>query len=400
MYKKIFIALIFSTIFSFSLAQSFFEKDTFPKDIRVGAELMERYLPILQGQKVALCVNHTSMVGQKHLLDTLLSMHINVVKIFCPEHGFRGKEEAGKHINNSIDQQTNIPIVSLYGNNKKPTNKQLEDVDIIVFDIQDVGARFYTYISTLSYIMEAAAENNVVVIVFDRPNPNGYWVDGPILDTNYRSFVGMHAVPINHGMTIAEYARMVNEEGWLAQRQKCQLLWVKMEGYDHSMRYQLPISPSPNLSSMEAIYLYPTLCLLEGTNMSLGRGTSNPFTMYGAPDYKKGDWFFTPKNIENIATNPPYVNKKCRGENLLSYCNKYLKYNNKIDIQLIIDAYKYSSDSTTFFVSFFTKLAGSPLLEKQIKLGMSAEDIRKCWQNDLQIFKQKRKKYLLYKDFE
>ena len=367
--------------------------------LRMGAERMECYLPILEGKKVGLCVNHTSVVNHTHLLDTLLALNIKVSKIFCPEHGFRGKSEAGEHIDNSVDEATGLPVISLYGTNKKPTAGQISDLDIIVFDIQDVGARFYTYISTLTYIMEAAAENNVIVMVMDRPNPNGYWVDGCVLKPEYQSFVGMHAVPINHGMTIAEYARMVNGEGWLPNKMKCKLLWVKMENYDHTLRYQLPIAPSPNLSSMEAVYLYPTLCLLEGTTMSLGRGTDAPFTMYGQPNFKKGDFYFTPTSIEHVVSNPPYCNEKCRGVSLKQYSRDSLKYNNFIDIALIIDAYNNCQDKKTFFNSFFNKLAGNSQLMQQIKDGKSAEEIRLSWNKDLNAFKQKRKRYLLYPDF-
>ena len=374
-------------------------KEIFPEDIKVGAEKMERYLPLLEGKKVALCVNNTSMVGQVHLLDTLLSKQVQVVKIFCPEHGFRGTEEAGAKVENSTDAKTGLPIVSLYGNNKKPTPEQMRGIDILIFDIQDVGARFYTYISTLTYIMEASAENGNIVMVFDRPNPNGYWVDGCLLEPAYQSFVGMHAVPINHGMTIAEYARMVNAEGWLPGGKKCQLLWVKIDGYDHSMRYQLPIAPSPNLSTMESIYIYPSMCLLEGTSMSLGRGTDKPFLVYGQPKFKKGDYYFTPKSIKGVSTNPPFVNQKCRGIDLTER-SKALKDNNFIDISIVIDAYKNCEDKTKFFTPFFSKLAGNATLEKQIKEGKTAEEIRKSWSSDLKKFKQKRKKYLLYPDFE
>ncbi|MBO4582360.1 MAG: DUF1343 domain-containing protein [Bacteroidales bacterium] len=368
-------------------------------NLRVGAERMECYLPVLEGKRIGLCVNHTSMVNHTHLLDTLLSKQVNVVKIFCPEHGFRGNAEAGEHINNSIDASTGLPVISLYGSNKKPTSEQIADLDIIVFDIQDVGARFYTYISTLTYIMEAAAENKVTVMVMDRPNPNGYWVDGCVLKSEYRSFVGMHSVPINHGMTMAEYARMVNEEGWLANKVKCKLLWVRMENYTHALRYQLPIAPSPNLSCMEAVYLYPTLCLLEGTSMSLGRGTDAPFTMYGQPDFKKGDFYFTPKSIEHVVSNPPYCNEECRGVSLKQYSNDSLKNHNFIDIAIIIDAYNNCRDQKTFFNSFFNKLAGNAQLMQQIKDGKSAEEIRLSWNKELNAFKQKRKKYLLYPDF-
>lgn len=379
---------------------SFVFKDIQSEDIVVGAERTQAYFPLLQGKKIALCANHTSMVGKKHLLDTLLSSGIEVVKVFAPEHGLRGKSEAGAKVNNSIDEKTKTPIVSLYGNDKKPTDEQMKGIDIVVFDIQDVGARFYTYISTLHYIMEAAAENNVKVLVLDRPNPNGFWVDGPVLDTAYRSFVGMHPVPIAHGMTVGEYAKMINGEGWLAGGKSCELAVVAVFGYTHFFRYQLPIPPSPNLSSMEAIYLYPTLCLFEGTPMSIGRGTNMPFRVFGHPDFPEGNITFTPKNISGVATNPPCVGKKCLGFDLTDMGSIILKNNNFININLLIEVHKEFPHKDKFFTPFFDKLAGTKTLREQIVAGKTSEEIFQSWQNDLNAFKQIRKKYLLYPDFE
>ena len=379
---------------------SFVFQDIYPKDIEVGAQRTNAYLPLLQGKKIALCANHTSMVGQTHLLDTLLSKGINVVKVFTPEHGFRGHSEAGEKVSSSVDEKTKIPIVSLYGNNKKPTAEQMKGVDIVVFDIQDVGARFYTYISTLHYIMEAAAENGVKVLVLDRPNPNGFWVDGPVLDTAYRSFVGMHPVPIAHGMTVGEYAKMINGEGWLSGGKRCELAVVAVFGYAHLFRYQLPIPPSPNLSSMEAIYLYPSLCLFEGTPMSIGRGTDKPFRVLGHPSFPEGNITFTPKNIAGVATNPPCLGKKCKGFDLSDMAFIILKNNNFININLIIEAYKEFPQKDKFFTPFFDKLAGTKTLREQIVAGKTAEEIQQSWQDDLNAFKQIRKKYLLYPDFE
>ena len=375
-------------------------QDIYPKDIEVGAERTHAYFSLLQGKRIALCANHTSLVGETHLLDTLLSSGITVVKVFTPEHGFRGQSEAGEKVNSSIDEKTKTPIVSLYGNNKKPTPEQMQGIDIVVFDIQDVGARFYTYISTLHYIMEAAAENKVKVLVLDRPNPNGYWVDGPVLDTTLRSFVGMHPVPIAHGMTVGEYAKMINGEGWLAGKKRCELAVVAAFGYAHLFRYQLPVNPSPNLSSMDAIYLYPTLCLFEGTPMSIGRGTDKPFVLLGHPDFLVGNITFTPKNIPGIATNPPCVGKQCSGFDLTNMASIIMKNNNFINVNLLIEAYREFPQKDKFFTSFFDKLAGTKTLREQIIAGKTAEEIRQSWQNDLDAFKQIRKKYLLYPDFE
>jgi len=368
--------------------------------IQVGAARTQAYFPLLNGKNVALCVNHTATIGNVHLLDTLISAGIKVVKIFAPEHGFRGEAEAGKTIVNSMDSKTKTPIVSIYGANKKPSKEQMQNIDIVVFDIQDVGARFFTYISTLHYIMESAAENNVQIMVLDRPNPNGYWVDGPVLDTAFRSFVGMHPVPISHGMTVGEYAKMINGEGWLAGKKQCYLTVIQVLGYTHFHRYQLPIHPSPNLSTMAAIYLYPTLCLFEGTAMSLGRGTDKPFCIFGHPDFPIGDLYFTPKSIPNVATNPPHLEKECRGFDLTDYALTILKNSNLIDIDLIIEAYQNYPNKSKFFTSFFDKLAGNKSLREQIIAGKSADEIRKSWQKDLDTFKQIRKKYLLYGEGE
>jgi uncharacterized protein YbbC (DUF1343 family) len=340
------------------------------------------------------------MVGDVHLLDTLIAAGVKVVKVFAPEHGFRGDAEAGKTINNSVDAKTNVPVISIYGQNKKPSKEQLQGIDIIIFDIQDVGARFFTYISTLHYVMEAAAENNVKVIVLDRPNPNGYWVDGLVLETAYKSFVGMHPVPIAHGMTVGEYAKMLNGEGWLAGKIKCDLTIIQVLGYTHWHRYQLPKHPSPNLSSMAAVYLYPSLCLFEGTCMSVGRGTDKPFCIFGHPNFPMGNMYFTPKSIANIATNPPHLGKECRGFDLTDYSLTILKNNNSIQIDLLIDAYQNYPDKTNFFTAFFDKLAGNKSLREQIIAGKTAEEIRASWQKDLNTFKQIRKKYLLYPDYE
>ena len=401
MRKNILLLLFINIIFSCkSQNYKIVFEDVDDSRLAVGAARTQGYFPALKGRTVALCINHTSTIGDTHLLDTLLSAGVKVTKIFSPEHGFRGNEEAGKHISGSVDSKTGVSIVSLYGKNKKPTKEQMQGIDIVVFDMQDVGARFYTYISTLHYIMEAAAENNVKVIVLDRPNPNGFWVDGPVLDTALRSFIGMHPVPIVHGMTIGEYAKMINGEGWLEGRIKCDLTVVPVFGYAHMFRYQLEKNPSPNLSSMAAIYLYPSLCLFEGTPMSIGRGTDTPFCLLGHPDFPIGDVYFTPQNIPGIATNPPCLGQKCHGFDLTNLSLVVMKNGNFINIDLLIEAYENYPDKTKFFTSFFDKLAGTKNLKQQIIAGKTTVQIKESWQQDLEKFKQIRKKYLLYPDFE
>lgn len=368
----------------------------------VGAALTDDYFPLIEGKNVAICGNHTSTIGNIHLLDSLLNAHFSVKAIFCPEHGFRGEAEAGATINASVDSKSGIPIISLYGKNKKPIPEQLQNIDVILFDIQDVGCRFYTYISTLHYVMEAAAENHVSVIVLDRPNPNGYFVDGPVLELPYRSFVGMHPVPVVHGMTIGEYAVMVNEEGWLANGIHCDLHVVKMKQYSHAMRYSLPIAPSPNLQTDEAVYLYPSLCLFEGTTVSLGRGTELPFQIFGSPDLTIGDYFFTPQPIQGVSENPPHKNEKCRGYNLTTFAQENMDSVNSFSIHYLITAYQNSTNKEAFFTnaSFFDKLAGTSTLRQQIIEGVPEAAIRQTWQPAISDFKNIRKKYLLYPDFE
>lgn len=368
----------------------------------MGAERTELYFPLIKGKNVAVCGNHTSMVGNTHLVDTLIASGMKVKAIFCPEHGFRGEAEAGATINSSVDEKTGVPIISLYGSNKKPKAEQLTGIDAILFDIQDVGCRFYTYISTLHYVMEAAAENHVQVIILDRPNPNGYFVDGPVLDLKYKSFVGMHAIPVVHGMTIAEYGRMINGEKWLANRVQCDLQTIPMKGYDHTMRYSLPYPPSPNLQTDEAIYLYPSLCLFEGTLISVGRGTKTPFEIYGHPELTAGDYHFTPKPIKGVSENPPLKGQNCRGRQLTQYAHDNLDSTNAFSISYLIDAYKHFPRKDAFFErpGFFDKLAGNSTLRQQIMAGKSENAIRQSWQDDLTKFKAIRARYLLYTDFE
>ena len=368
--------------------------------LRTGAECMERYLPFLEGKRVAVCGNQTSVVGKTHLVDTLLSRNVNIVKLFCPEHGFRGQAEAGATIASGKDPLTGLPVVSLYGKNKKPTAEQLQNVDIVLFDLQDVGCRFYTYISTLHYVMEAAAENGVNVIVLDRPNPNGFYVDGPVLDPQYKSFVGMHPVPVVYGMTIGEYARMINGEKWLANGVQCDLTVILLEGYTHETRYVLPVAPSPNLQTVEAVYLYPSLCFFEGTNVSVGRGTDHPFEMYGAPGMRAGDYRFTPHAIPGVSENPPFKDVECVGF-LLSEIASYEFHKivpGELDLSYLMTAYQNCPDKASFFLknNFFDKLAGTAQLRKQIVEGATDEEIRTSWQPGLDAFKAVRAKYLLY----
>ena len=370
--------------------------------IRTGSERTEFYLYKLENKRVAICGNQTSRIGKTHLVDTLYRLKVNIVKVFAPEHGFRGEAEAGALIKSGRDPITNLPVVSLYGNNKKPTPEQMEGIDIIIFDIQDVGCRFYTYISTLHYIMEAAAEQNVKVLILDRPNPNGYFVDGPVLEEKFKSFVGMHSIPVVHGLTIGEYSLMINGEGWLSNKQKCDIDVIKMDGYDHNMRYSLPFYPSPNLKTDESIYLYPSLCLFEGTEISLGRGTEKPFQIYGHPQLLEGDYYFTPIPIKGVSENPPQNGKKCRGYDLTEYAQSHLNTTNAFDIKYLLQAYQNFPNKDQFFLknNFFDKLAGNSTLRWQIINGRTEKEIRDSWQKGLIEFKKIRKQYLLYPDFE
>ncbi len=341
--------------------------------LKTGAEvLLDGDYPIYGGPRCAVVGNHTSLVGNTHLVDTLLARGVNVTKIFCPEHGFRGKAEAGATIKNSTDTRTGLPIISLYGKNKKPTPEQMADVDCVIFDLQDVGCRFYTYISTLHYVMEACAEQGIPCIVLDRPNPNGHYVDGPVLDTALRSFVGMHPVPVVYGLTIGEYAQMINGEQWLKGGIKCQLTVVPMQGYRRDSVYILPVPPSPNLRNAHAIALYPSVCLFEGTNVSVGRGTPWPFEVFTI-------------GIDTI--------------DLRQY-----SVGNTIDLQPLLQTYRHhcSNPQKPFFLknNFFDKLAGTTALRRQIEQGLSEPEIRATWEPALSNYKQLRKKYLLYPDIE
>lgn len=361
-----------------------------------AAGRMNEYLPMLKGKKVALVINQTSVTGNTLLPDTLLKRGVRVVKIFAPEHGFRGRADAGAHVDNDKDSATGLPVISLYGDNKKPKAQQLSDVDIVVYDLQDVGVRFYTYISTLQYVMEACAENGKLLVVLDRPNPNGWYVDGPVLDTAQRSFVGMQPIPVVYGMTAGEYARMLKGEKWCSGAEKLYMKVISCAGYDHTSRYELPVAPSPNLKTAASVMLYPALCFFEGTVVSVGRGTYKPFEQYGHPSFRgRTSYSFTPRAMTG-ATKPLYEGQECFGE-LLSAEGFSI---HGIDLQWLIKAYNWYPDKTKFFNSFFEKLAGTTVLRKQIEQGMTDEQIHAAWKPGITAFKKIRRKYLLYKDFE
>jgi len=367
------------------------EKEVTISSIKTGADRYSFYLPLLKDKKVGVITNQTGILSNNvHLVDFLIENKISVQKIFAPEHGFRGTADAGELIKDGKDTKTGLPIISLYGNNKKPKPEQLAGIDIIVFDLQDVGARFYTYISSLHYIMEACAENNIELMILDRPNPNVSVIDGPILEKEFTSFVGMHPIPLLHGMTIGEYGRMINGEKWLKNGIQCNLKVIHCIDYNREMTYSLPMKPSPNLPNDQSINLYASLCLFEGTNVSVGRGTEMQFQIYGSPFLLKSDFSFTP--IPNFgAKEPVYKNQLCNGENLTS-----IPKVNQLELKWLIKAYNSTYDKSKFFNDFFTKLAGTKKLQQQIVDGVSEIEIRKSWEKGLNDFKDMRKKYLIY----
>jgi len=364
--------------------------------ITVGAEQTALYFPLLQGKKIGVVANQTSLVNGVHLVDSLLHAGFDVVKVFGPEHGFRGNAADGEHIANDRDPKTGLPVISLYGNNRKPSAESLDGLDLVIFDIQDVGTRFYTYISTMSYMMEACAENNVDFMVLDRPDPNGDFVDGPVLEPAFSSFVGLHPVPVVHGMTVGEYAQMVNGEGWLKDAKQCHLTVIPVENYTHQTLYQLPVAPSPNLPNMTAIYLYPSLCFFEGTIISVGRGTDAPFQVIGHPDFGIGSYAFTPESIPGVSEHPPYEGEVCYGQSLQGYAKEVVMKERRLHLDLLISYYNYFKDKESFFKPYFTKLAGTEKLQQQIEAGKTEAEIRDSWQNELDKFKVIRAKYLLY----
>lgn len=387
------------------------------QSIQTGAEQTDLYLPLLKDKKVGILTNQTGIIIKEErsessyqsgcvnetrvtiketaysIVDYLIENNIHLKKIYAPEHGFRGTADAGELIKDGKDTKTGLPIISLYGNNKKPTKEQLAGIDVMLFDLQDVGARFYTYISSLHYLMEACAENNIPLIVLDRPNPKGATVDGPLLELKNKSFVGMHPIPVLHGMTIGEYAQMINGEKWFKNGIQAKLTVIPCKNYTKSMPYSLPVKPSPNLPNDLSINLYTSLCFFEGTNVSVGRGTEKQFQIYGSPFLKNMAFTFTPKP-NNGAKDPMHNGKLCYGEDLSQHA-----FIDGLSLKWLINAYQHTTDKAKFFNNFFIKLAGTQKLQQQIEKGLSEEDIKKTWQADLNDFKNIRKKYLLYSDF-
>lgn len=383
---------------------------TFPKaqhlgsPIHTGAEQTEKYFPLLYGKRIAVVANPTSQIAGTPLVDSLLHAGIHVVKVFGPEHGFRGNASNGATVSDSNDPLTGLPIISLYGKKSMPSREDLQDVDLIVFDIQDVGARFFTYIITLQRVMQSCANFNKPLLILDRPNPNGFYVDGPVLEDSLRSGVGLQPIPIVHGMTIAEMAEMINGEGWLSNKIKCELHIVKLENYTHDSAYILPVPPSPNLNTPQSILLYPSICLFEGTVISLGRGTRIPFTIIGAPALSgKYEFRFKPVSIPGMSEHPLYQDSVCYGLDLEKYDTDKLRRRKQINLQWLIEFYRAYPDKERFFdasqskqIGNFDKLAGNSILRKQIIAGISEMEIRNSWEPALSIFKNKRAKYLLY----
>jgi uncharacterized protein YbbC (DUF1343 family) len=366
-------------------------------DIITGAQvLLNSRMDLIEGKNIAVVANHASLIGKTHLVDTLVSLQINIVRIFSPEHGFRGDAEAGEMISGETDVKTGIKIISLYGKYRKPLKDDLANIDLVLFDLQDVGVRFFTYTSTMSYLMEACAENNIPVVILDRPNPNGFYIDGPILDSNFSSFVGLHPVPIAYGMTIGEYAQMINGEFWLADSMQCDLTVIPMKNYKHNMIVKLPAPPSPNLPTWQSVYLYPSLCLFEGTVMSVGRGTGFPFQIYGHPEFMIGSFAFTPQSMPGKSLHPKFEGQLCYGQNLTGYADNY-KYNAaRLNLTWLIESYKLINKGSDFFTAYFDKLAGTDKLRKQIEEGKTEAEIRKSWENGLDQFRKTRSNYLIY----
>jgi uncharacterized protein YbbC (DUF1343 family) len=388
---RILFALIFTTLIIVSPDYIEAQKVPIP-----GANQIELYNSIIEGKSVAVVANQTSKIGSTHLVDTLFSIGINIKVIFAPEHGFRDLADAGESIENSKDTETGVPIISLYGSHLKPTPLDLKGIDVVIFDIQDVGTRFYTYISTLHYILESCAENHIECLVLDRPNPNGFYFDGNILDTTYKSFVGMDPIPVVHGMTVGEYSNMLNGEGWLKKGVKCDLVVINCKNYTHKTLYELPVRPSPNLPNQTSVYLYPSICFFEGTTVSLGRGTSFPFQVFGSPKLPDKGFSFIPESLPG-AKNPLLLGVKCFGTDLRDAMKQNLVPKPELNLEWLISAYKDFPDKDKFFNSYFDVLAGGPVLRKQIQKGMTSEQIRATWKDGLAKFAKIREKYLLYK---
>lgn len=364
--------------------------------IETGAEQTGRYLPLLEGRRVGIMTNHTGTVGRTHLVDTLRSLGVDIRVVFAPEHGFRGQADAGESVASYRDQKTGIDVVSVYGSTKRPPDSIMQRLDVLLFDIQDVGLRYYTYLSSMHYLMEACAANGKRLIVLDRPNPNGFYVDGPVLEAKHRSFVGMHPIPVVHGMTLGELARMIDGEGWLRDGLRCKLTVIPCRGYTHRSRYRLPTAPSPNLPNMRAVYLYPSLCFFEGTPVSLGRGTDFPFQAYGHPELQ-GDFSFTPRSNAG-AKNPPLKDKLCHGVDLRTAPSDERIWERGVDLGYVIDCYRQLNLGEKFFTPMFDRLTGTDYVRQMILQGAGADRIKARWADDVERFKQTRKPYLLYEE--
>jgi uncharacterized protein YbbC (DUF1343 family) len=403
--KFISIVLLISLLYPTGKINELRQEGDAQKPIVTGADQLSKYIQYLKGKRVAMLANPTTVIGKKHLVDSLLSLGINIVKVFGPEHGFRGNASAGTKVNDERDEKTGIKAISLYGAKKKPSKEDMADVDIMIYDVQDVGCRFYTYINVLAYVMEACAENGKELLILDRPNPNGYLVDGPVLDMKLKSGIGMFPVPIAHGMTIAEFAQMINGEGWLSGKLKCKLKIVPVANYTHDREYTLPIKPSPNLNTQQSIMLYPSTCLFEGAILNHGRGTQFPFTVLGSPLLKgKYEFSYTPVSIPGMAESPLHMNEVCYGIDLRNYDINLLRKSKRINIEWMIELYKAYPDKEKFFDRTQSKqmgnidfLAGSYDFKKQIMAGKSVTEIRASWEPGLSNYKKIRKKYLLYK---
>lgn len=364
--------------------------------IETGAEQTGRYLPLLEGRRVGIMTNHTGTVGRTHLVDTLRSLGVDIRVVFAPEHGFRGQADAGESVASYRDRKTGINVVSVYGSTKRPPDSIMQRLDVLLFDIQDVGLRYYTYLSSMHYLMEACAANGKQLIVLDRPNPNGFYVDGPVLEAKHRSFVGMHPIPVVHGMTLGELARMIDGEGWLRDGLRCKLTVIPCRGYTHRSRYRLPTAPSPNLPNMRAVYLYPSLCFFEGTPVSLGRGTDFPFQAYGHPELQ-GDFSFTPRSNAG-AKNPPLKDKLCHGVDLRTSPSDERIWEREVDLGYVIDCYRQLNLGEKFFTPMFDRLTGTDYVRQMILQGAGADRIKARWADDVERFKQTRKPYLLYEE--
>ncbi|MDL2322380.1 DUF1343 domain-containing protein [Bacteroidales bacterium OttesenSCG-928-A17] len=367
------------------------------ESVKTGAESFALYYPLLKDKRIAVFTNHTGLVGNKHLVDFLLEQNLNIKVILAPEHGFRGTSDAGEKVNDEIDKKTGIPVYSLYKNKTgKPGKEIMDQIDLILFDIQDVGLRFYTYYISMYHLMDACADYDKPMILLDRPNPNGFYIDGPILDMKYKSGVGYLPIPVVHGMTLGELAQMINGEKWLPNKKQCKLYVIPCENYTHQTKYHLPVPPSPNLPNMKSVYLYPSVCLFEGTKVSLGRGTSFPFQVYGHPDMKKHTFSFTPKSVPG-AKNPPLLNRTCYGVDLRNISDEEI-YSKGIDLEYIIDAYRNLDIGAKFFTSFFENLIGVNYVRKMIIAGKSNDEIKGVWAKDVEKFREQRRPYLLYSE--